>query len=53
LTKVGFTVIIKNKATIVAMEEPTTTESKKGVAGPEFNEDHDHCFSDVKGIFHS
>jgi hypothetical protein len=34
------------------MEEPTTTKSKKGVAGPEFNKEHAHFFFDVKGIVH-
>jgi hypothetical protein len=26
------------------MEEPTTTKSKKEVAGPQFNKEHAHCF---------
>jgi hypothetical protein len=50
VTKVGFTVRSRNKATIIAVEEPTITKRKKGAAGPEFNEEHAHCFFDVKGI---
>jgi hypothetical protein len=39
-------------ATIVT--EPTIIKSKKGAAGPEFNEEHASCccFFDVKGIVH-
>jgi hypothetical protein len=52
VTKVGFMVMIsRNKATIVAVEEPTFTKSKKGMAGPEFNKEHAHCFFNVKGLF--
>jgi hypothetical protein len=40
--KVGFMVMIRNKATIVAVEEPTITKSKKGAADPEFNKEHAH-----------
>jgi hypothetical protein len=32
------------KSTIVAVEEPTVTKSKKGAAGPEFSKEHAHCF---------
>jgi hypothetical protein len=31
-------------ATIVAVEEPTITKSRKDAAGPEFNKEHAHCF---------
>jgi hypothetical protein len=34
------------------VEEPTTTKSKKGVAGPEYNKEHTHGFFGVKGIVH-
>jgi hypothetical protein len=27
-----------------SVEEPIITKSKKGVAGPEFNKEHAHCF---------
>jgi hypothetical protein len=41
----------RNKATIVAVEDPTITKMKKGAAGPKFNKGHDHCFFFyVKGI---
>jgi hypothetical protein len=35
------------------VEEPTITKSKKGMAGPEFNKEHAHCFFfDMKGTVH-
>jgi hypothetical protein len=34
------------------VEEPTITKSKKGAAGPEFNEEHAIVFLDVNGIVH-
>jgi hypothetical protein len=34
----------RNKATIIIVEEPTITKSKKGAVGPEFNEEHAHFF---------
>jgi hypothetical protein len=34
------------------MEEPTITKSKRGATSLEFNKEHGHCFSDVKGIVH-
>jgi hypothetical protein len=40
----------RNKATIVTVEEPTITKSKKGVAGTEFNKEHAPCFFNMKGI---
>jgi hypothetical protein len=43
----------RNKATIITVEEPTITKSKKGVASPEFNKEHAHCFFfDMKGTVH-
>jgi hypothetical protein len=36
--------MIQKKATIVAVEEPTITKSKKSAAGLEFNKEHAHCF---------
>jgi hypothetical protein len=44
VAKVGLKVMIQNKETIIAVEEPTITKSKKGAAGPEFNKEHAHCF---------
>jgi hypothetical protein len=35
---------------IFAVEEPTITESKKGAAGLEFNKEHAHCFSKLRGF---
>jgi hypothetical protein len=32
------------ETSIVAVEEPTITNSKRGAAGPEFNKEHAHCF---------
>jgi hypothetical protein len=32
------------------VEELTITNSKKGAAGPQFNNEDAHCFFDVKGI---
>jgi hypothetical protein len=43
MTKVGFAVM-KISATVVAVEEPTMTKSKKGAADPEFKKEHSHCF---------
>jgi hypothetical protein len=41
----------RNKATIIPVEGPTITKSKKGAAGPEFNKEHAHClFFDMKEI---
>jgi hypothetical protein len=31
-------------ATIITVEQPKIPKSKKGVAGPEFNKEHAHCF---------
>jgi hypothetical protein len=42
VTKVGFTVMMQNKATVIAVEEPTITKSKKGMAGAEVNKEHAH-----------
>jgi hypothetical protein len=47
--KVGVTCIA---ATTIAVEEPTTTKSKRGMAALEFSREHAHCFFDVKGIIH-
>jgi hypothetical protein len=52
VTKVGFTVMDPETATIVAVEELTITKSKKGREGLEFNKEHAHCFFYVKGIVH-
>jgi hypothetical protein len=32
------------------VEKPTITKSKEGAAGAEFNKEHAHCLSHVKGI---
>jgi hypothetical protein len=39
----------RSNATIVAVEGPTITKSKKGAARPEFNKDHAHCFFRCEG----
>jgi hypothetical protein len=43
--------MIQKQTTIVAVEERTSTKSKTGVAGPEFNKEHAHVFY-VKGVVH-
>jgi hypothetical protein len=39
----------RNKATVIAVEEPTVTKSKISMAGPEFNKEHAHSLFNVKG----
>jgi hypothetical protein len=34
------------------VEEPTITKSRKGMAGPEFNKEHAHCFFNMQRIVH-
>jgi hypothetical protein len=33
----------------LSVEEPTVTKSKEGVADPELNKKHDHCFFQHEG----
>jgi hypothetical protein len=47
-----FRLWFRNKATVVAVEEPTITKSKKGTADPESSKDHAHCFFDLQRIGH-
>jgi hypothetical protein len=49
MMKVGFTVMIQKQATIVAVEEPTITKSKKCAASPQFNRELAHCFFRSEG----
>jgi hypothetical protein len=39
-------------ATIITLEEPTISKSKKGAAGWELNKERAHCFFAVKVIVH-
>jgi hypothetical protein len=41
----------EKKATIIAVEEPTITKSKKRAAGPEFNKEYAHCFFQCEGDY--